>query len=154
MNKKPHLDLTEDEISSLTSVIANGELSAKVFRRVTALLELSRGKSLTEVSQTLNIARQTIGIWRDNYQATKLDSLFDKPRSGRPARISGKQRARVTALACSAPPEGHARWSLRLLADKAVELGYVESISHNAVGEILKKTLSSRISGKLGALAK
>jgi hypothetical protein len=67
--------------------------------------------------------------------------LFDQPRSGRPPEIDGAQRAKVTALACSDPPAGYARWSLRLLADKAVELAYVEHISHTQVAEILKKTI-------------
>lgn len=140
MNKKHHLNLSDEEISCLTSLIAKGELSVKVFRRATALLELSRGKTLTEVAETLNTTYQTVSIWRDNYKESKLDSLLDKERTGRPVLISGEQRAQVTALACSTPPEGHTRWSLRLLADKAVELSLVESISHNAVKEILKKT--------------
>ena len=59
--------------------------------------------------------------------------------------IDGQQRAKITALACSEPPEGYGQWSLRLLADKAVELGYVEEISHTAVRKILKKTNSNRI---------
>ena len=71
--------------------------------------------------------------------------LQDKPRSGRPVQIDGIQRAQITALACSTPPEGYARWSLRLLADKAVELGFVEHLSHNHTGQILKKTNSNRI---------
>ncbi len=145
MNKKQHLSLSDNEISSLTSLIANGKLPAKVFRRATAVLELSRGKSLMEVAETLNVTYQTVSIWRDNYKESRLDSLFDKERAGRPVSISGEQRARLTALACSTPPAGYARWSLRLLADKAVELGYLKSISHNGVGEILKKTNSNRI---------
>jgi hypothetical protein len=79
--------------------------------------------------------------------------LRDRPRSGRPARIDGTQRARITALACSTPPEGHARWSLRLLAGKLVELGYVEAISHNQVGKILKKTRSRPTARRRGAWA-
>lgn len=66
-------------------------------------------------------------------------ALHDKPRSGKPARISGESRAKITALACSTAPEGRARWTLRLLADKAVEFGIVEAISHNTVKEVLKK---------------
>jgi hypothetical protein len=66
--------------------------------------------------------------------------LEDQPRSGRPIQISGEQRAKITALACSKPPEGYARWNLRLLADKVVELGYCEAISHTEVANILKKT--------------
>ena len=67
-------------------------------------------------------------------------ALTDKPRSGAPPKFKGQSRAAVTALACSDPPEGHARWTLRLLADKLVELERVDSISHKTVGEILKKT--------------
>ncbi len=79
------------------------------------------------------------------YLADGLDAaLTDKSRSGRPTTIDGLARAKITALACSAAPPGHAHWTLRLLADKAVELDIVEHISHNAVKEILNKTRSSR----------
>jgi transposase len=124
----------------LTSLISSGQLPAKVFRRATALLELSRGKSLVEVAQTLSVTYQTVASWRDSYHEHGLGALQDKERSGRPIRIDGAQRAKITALACSTPPEGRARWSLRLLADKAVELGYCERLSHHAVKEVLKKT--------------
>jgi len=70
--------------------------------------------------------------------------LYDQPRTGRPVEITGAQRAKITALACSQAPAGHAGWTLRLLADKAVELELIEHGSHNAVKEILKKTNSSR----------
>jgi hypothetical protein len=66
--------------------------------------------------------------------------LADQPRPGRPIKISGEQRAKITALACSEPPEGYERWNLRLLANKVVELGYCEHISHTEVADILKKT--------------
>lgn len=140
MNTKQHLNLTDAEINSLTALVSGGHLRANVFRRATALLELARGKSLVEVARTLNTTNQTVAAWRDNYLTRGLDGLQDKPRSGRPVVIDGKQRAKITALACSAPPPGYARWALRLLADKAVELEYCEHLSHNAVKEILKKT--------------
>ncbi|MCA1626503.1 MAG: helix-turn-helix domain-containing protein [Acidobacteria bacterium] len=140
MNKKHHLELSDAEISSLTSLLSGGQLPAKLFRRATALLELARGKSLAQVATTLGVTYQTIAAWRDTYFERGLDALYDKARSGRPVRINGKQRAKITALACSTPPEGRARWSLRLLADKAVELGYCDHVSHNAVSGILKKT--------------
>jgi transposase len=89
----------------------------------------------------LQVSRQTIFNVKRRYLQNELDAaLFDKARSGRPIRIDGAQRAKITALACSAPPEGHARWTLRLLADKAVELQLCTAVSHNAVKEILKKT--------------
>ena len=140
MNTKHHLELSNAEHSSLTALLSGGQLPAKVFRRATALLELSRGKSLTEVATMLSVTYQTVAAWRDNYHARGLEALHDTARSGRPVRLDGKQRAKITALACSTPPEGRARWSLRLLADKAVEFGYCASVSHNAVSGILKKT--------------
>jgi transposase len=140
MNTKQHLQLTDAEVNALTALVSGGHLSAKVFRRATALLELARGKSLVDVARTLNTTNQTVAAWRDNYRVRGLDALQDQPRSGRPVVIDGQQRAKITALACSTPPPGHARWSLRLLADKAVELEYCEHLSHNAVKEILKKT--------------
>src|SRR5215216_1507630 len=140
MTKRQQLELSDAERSSLTSLISSGRLPAKVFRRATALLELSRAKSLAEVAQTLSVTYQTVAAWRDSYHERGLDALHDQARSGRPIRIDGAQRAKITALACSTPPAGRARWSLRLLADRAVELGYCESLSHNAVKEVLKKT--------------
>ncbi len=140
MNTKQHLNPTDTEINALTTLVSSGRLPAKVFRRATALLELARGKSLVEVARTLDTTHQTVAAWRNNYRTRGLDSLQDRPRSGRPIVIDGTQRAKITALACSTPPAGHARWSLRLLADKAVELEYCAHVSHNAVKEILKKT--------------
>jgi transposase len=70
-------------------------------------------------------------------------ALKEKPRTGRPPKITGEIEAKLTLLACSQPPEGQARWTLRLLADRLVELGYLDSISHVAVGKRLKKTKSS-----------
>jgi putative transposase len=140
MKHKHHLELSNAEVSSLTSLLSSGQLPAKVFRRATALLELSRGKSLRQVAATLGVTYQTVAVWRDTYSERGLDALHDKARSGRPVRLDGKQRAKITALACSTPPEGRARWSLRLLADKVVELGYCDRVSHNAVSGVLKKT--------------
>jgi transposase len=89
----------------------------------------------------LHVSLQTIFNVKRRYLSEGFEAaLFDKARSGRPVRIDGTQRAKITALACSAPPAGYARWSLRLLADKAVELQLCEAVSHNAVKEILKKT--------------
>jgi len=80
--------------------------------------------------------------------------LNDKPRPGRPIGLSGEDRAKITALACSDPPAGYARWSLRLLADKVVELEIVESISFKQVGNILKKMNCSLIGKDNGASEK
>ena len=103
----------------------------------------------------LGVGIATVFNIKRRYLAEGLDAaLHDKPRSGQPCRIDGTARAKITALACSAAPTGHARWTLRLLADKAIELGFCESISHSTVQEVLKKTGSSHIAKGRGASAR
>jgi transposase len=138
--KKQHVQLTPTDRDYLETLISKGELKARAYRRALGLLELDRGKTYTEVSGTLRVALPTLSIWATQYRERGLKMLNDQPRPGRPIKISGDQRAKITALACSKPPEGYARWHLRLLADKAVELGYCEEISHTEVASILKKT--------------
>jgi len=137
--KKQHVKLRKKDRDYLESLIAKGKLPAKMFKRATALLELDRGKTLQAVAETLGVCYVTVAAWRDNYKEQGLQRLQDAPRSGRPVEISGAQRAKITALACSEAPEGHTRWSLRLLAEKVVELGYCDSISYGQVRKILKK---------------
>jgi transposase len=138
--KKQHIQLSQTDRDYLEKLVGKGELKAKVYKRAIGLLELGRGKTLSGVAQTLNVTHTTVGHWRDSYNQIGLTCLHDQARSGRPIEIDGWQRAKVTALACSQPPVGYGRWTLRLLADKAVELGYSEHLSHTKVSEILKKT--------------
>ncbi len=141
--KKEHVILSEADRTYLQNLIKKGSLPAKTFKRATALLELNRGRTFTEVAAIVGVVIQTVSTWAKKYRDSGLEVLTDKPRPGRPTVIDGLQRAKITALACSQPPEGYERWSLRLLADKAVELELVESISYGEVRLILKKTNSS-----------
>lgn len=141
--QKEHVKLKARDRVYLEELIRKGKQEAKVFRRALGLLELDRGKTHTEVAEVCGVSRQTVISWRDRYEEQGLDCLEDAPRAGRPVRIDGTQRAKITALACSEAPEGHARWSLRLLSEKAVELGYTNELSHTQVGKILKKTNSN-----------
>lgn len=143
--KKQHLTLTETDERYLTEFISKGQAKARVVRRAMALLQLHQGASLQTVADTLKTQHWTVSTWRNKYLKSGLDFLQDKPRSGRPVEIDGAGRAKITALACSEAPAGRAKWSLRLLAEKVVELEFCESISHTEVGKILKKTNSSRI---------
>jgi transposase len=122
--KKEHVKLSDSDRETLTAMLAKGTLKAKAFKRATGLLELDRGKTFKEVSETLNVNYNTVSNWSKSYDRYGIKCLLDKPRSGRPIVIDGEQRAQVTALACRQAPEGHARWDLRLLAGKVVELGY------------------------------
>ena len=96
------------------------------------------------MAEAVGATKQIVSIWAKKYRENGMPGLEDKPIPGRPVTISGADRARITALACSEAPEGHGQWSLRLLAEKAVELEYAEHISHMHVGRILKKTNSNR----------
>jgi len=138
--KKQHVSLSDVDRSYLESLVTKGKLTAKKFKRATALLELNRGKTYQAVAETLGISHVTVSSLCKNYQKQGLKCLEDAPRSGRPVVIDGKQRAKITALACSEAPEGHARWTWRMLADKVVELGFCDEISHTQIGKILKKT--------------
>jgi putative transposase len=137
--EKRHLKLRAKDKAALESLLSKGSLPVKVVKRVMSLLELDRGKSFDAVAKTLGVCYQSVSSWCIRYKEEGLSMLWDAHRSGRPVEIDGSQRAKITALACSHPPEGYARWSLRLLADKVVELGYCEHLSHNEAGKILKK---------------
>lgn len=97
------------------------------------------------IAEILQLSVATVYNLQRRYLEEGLEiTLNEKPRSGKPPVISGQMKARITALACSAAPDSRARWTLRLLADKAVELGIVNSISYKTCGEILKKTNFNR----------
>lgn len=152
--RKQHVQLSQADRQRVEFLLSKGKVKAKVFKRATALLELDRGKTYTAVAETVQLTKQTVSTIAKKYRAEGLTCLEDKPRSGRPIGIDGQQRAKVTALACSDPPAGYGRWSLRLLADKLVELEYCPAISHTQVRLILKKTNLSLTSNEVGALAK
>lgn len=113
--------------------------------RARVLNLLHRGQHPNDIAATLSLSVPTVFNIKRRYLEEGFDAaLQEKPRSGKPRRIDGEARAKITALACSEAPEGHTRWTLRLLADRAVLLGFVDSISHNAVRQVLKKTSSDR----------
>jgi putative transposase len=137
--KKQHVQLIQEDREYLERLTIKGKLAAKIYRRALGLLELDRGQTYTAVSKMLKVTIPTISNWATLYKENGLQVLQDQPRAGRPIEIDGNQRAKITALACSQPPEGYAQWNLRLLADKVVELEYCEHISHTEVAHILKK---------------
>ncbi len=121
---KQHIQLSEEDHKRLQLLISKGKLKARIYKRAIALLELSRGKTFTSVAKTVGVTNQSISTWATKYKEEGLQCLLDKPRSGRPIKFDGAERAKITALACSEAPEGHKRWTLRLLAEKVVGLEY------------------------------
>ena len=148
--RKNHLKLNEQEHRYLTGLTTAGQSKARKIRRARTLLLLHEGKTMTGVSEILDFSYPSVLGLKKKFLESGLKCLEEKCRAGRPPIIDGRQRAGITALACSTPPPGYARWSLRLLADRVVQLNLVEAISHNQIGILLKKTNFSRISRRRG----
>lgn len=124
----------------LERIVRRGKHKSREILRANILLRLTEGKTVGEIVEFYGVTSVTVYKIKTKYnQGGIKEALFEKERSGRPPGLSGEQRAKITALACSNPPEGRGQWSLRLLADKAVELEYVEDISYEEVRRILKK---------------
>lgn len=149
MGQKKHkypVRLTAEERANLNRLTVQGKIQVRKLNRVKILLladeNHSQGhKTDKEIAEKLEVGTATIERIRRAYvEGGVAGALSEKPRSGRPPTISGKARATITALACSSVPEGYARWTLRLLAEKVVELEILDQISYTTVGEILKKT--------------
>ena len=150
MPKKYRVELTKAQREQLETLTSSGTIKVRKYKRARVLLltdEAHKGgrKSDEEIKERVNISLPTIQRIRRRFVEEGLEAaLNERPRPGKPKTFSGEQRAQITALACSEPPEGHTRWSLRLLADKLVELELVDSISHVTVQDVLKKTNFNR----------
>jgi len=148
MGKHTHIELTSEERTELEKLIRTGNAPARTHTRARILLlsDRSQGQKRTdqEVADAVLCSKSTVINVRQRFLSGGLQAaLYDKGWPGAPPKFTGDVEAKVTMLACSDPPAGAARWTLRLLADKMVELGYVDSISHVTVGELLKKTKSN-----------
>jgi transposase len=140
--------LTKDERKNLLSLINKGKAAAKKLTHARILLEADEGnlerKPQTDeaIAQLLHVSYKTVKRVRKQLVEDGLESALQrKPHSGKkPHKINGDEEARLIALCCSNPPEGRCRWTLKLLANKLVELEIIESISPSTVGRVLKKT--------------
>ena len=129
-----------------------GVRPARAVRRAQALLALATGIGQQAAGTAVGLSRQAVSQVRQRYKAGGWQAaLAEAPRRGGPVHVDGPQRAALTALACTPAPVGHSRWTLRLLADKAVELALVETISHETVRQLLKKTSYSPTASSTGA---
>jgi transposase len=144
MSQKNHrIKLSEHERQYLQKIVESGKDKArKITRsRILLLADEAKGKTDEEISDALNVCLATIFNIRRRYCMAGLEhAISESARSGQPPKFEGKTMAKITAIACSRPPEGYARWSLRLLADHIIELDIVETISYQSVRNILKKT--------------
>jgi transposase len=142
--KKYLVDLTEQEKLELEKLLKSGSHHSRKLTRVRILLLANDGKTDNEIVKALQTARPTVERTRKRFVEEGLDCLQEKLRHGARPRLDERQRAHLIAIACSPSPHGFARWTLKLLADKAVELGFVDSIAKETVRNVLKKTSLSR----------
>jgi transposase len=157
--KKYVVELTEDERQRLHKLISAGSAPARMLNRARILLKADAGKHAEgeplldrEIAPMLETSTATVQRVRERFCRQGLDAALERSAPERVYRrcFDGRTEARLIALACSEAPEGRERWSMRLLADKAVELGIVQSVSHETVRKTLKKTNFAPTSPRAG----
>ena len=152
MKKKYPVILSQTERDDLKRLIATGTAPARKLTHARILLkadESTEGASWVDekVADAVEVSQPTVARVRRQYFEEGLEAALNRrpPKREYHRKLDGEQEARLVALACSQPPEGHARWSLRMLADRLVELQIVEDVSYQTVRRTLKKTRSSPI---------
>ena len=145
------IELSDQDKAELIDIITKGKSPARTILRANILLasdrQSERYMTVSEISKVYHTTPTTVQTVRTSYCEKGLEATINRKKRETPpvpAKVTGEVEAHVIALACGEPPEGYSRWTLRLLADKTVELGYIESISHVTISTILKKMNLSR----------
>lgn len=145
-----HVVLTEEERAHLRTLVGSGIAPARMLTRARILLKADHGDggpgwSDAAIAGALDVHPATVQRIRRQFVTEGLTATLERKRPDRvyERTLDGRGEAQLIALACSAPPDGHAQWSLRLLADELVRLETVETISYETVRQTLKKTISS-----------
>ena len=140
------IELSDQDKAELIDIVTKGKSPARTILRANILLASDRRNerymTVSEISKAYHTTPTTVQTVRTSYCERGLEATINRKKRETPpvpAKVTGEVEAHVIALACGEPPEGYSRWTLRLLADKAVELGYIESISHVTISTILKK---------------
>ncbi len=149
-HKTYRVTLTVDERAMLHDLVASGAAPARTLTHARILLkadESTKGPGWTDaaICTALDVGSATVARVRQRFVEESLDAALHRrpPRRDYSHLVDGACEAHLVALTCSSPPEGQNRWTLRLLADKLVELAYIDAISHETVRQVLKKTNSS-----------
>lgn len=151
---KWQIELIENDRKALEKYIKTGKRSVKLFNRAKIILALDKSngripKKDTEIAESIGVSRQTVqNVKVDFINAKNVDTFLQRKKRETPPvepKITGDVEAHIIAIACSPVPEGHSKWTLRLIADKCVELQYIDKISHMSVSRVLKKQNSNLI---------
>jgi hypothetical protein len=159
--EKYKVTLTKDEIDELMDIINKGSHTSQKFRTAYILLNCDEGEfadkvTNNQISRILKVGIRTIDRTKKKFVEEGFDAVLERRPTQREyeRKADGDFEAHLIALCCSEPPKGFAKWSLRLLADKVVELKYAESISHETVRRVLKKRLKTVEGKRVGNPAK
>ena len=152
VREKYGVRLTPEERERLEHLIRAGKSSARVTTRARILLKTDEGWPAPRAAEALDVAEGTVFRIKRRFAEDGLEgALWDRTQVNRYRKLDDRGEAHLIALACSSPPDGHGRWTLRLLAGKVVELGLASSMSHEGVRQRLKKTPSSHGRRRSGA---
>lgn len=143
--RKERLELTEPERQKLQGMVRKGENKARVITRARLLLLSDQGWGDQKVADALQIGRATVERIRRRATREGVETaLVDRPRPGQKRKLNAKQEARLVAIACSDPPLGQKRWTVRLLMEEILQQQMIDRISFETVRRVLKKTMSNR----------
>ncbi|MFI5269289.1 MAG: helix-turn-helix domain-containing protein [Chloroflexota bacterium] len=144
--------LSETDRERLSVFRHRGKANVRTLKRAQVLLKLDAGWTTAAIAAAYAVHPNTVGHVRQRFLSEGLDAvLSDRRQERRRHALSGPQQAHLIAIACSAAPEGHDHWTLRLLAGKAVELGFVEKVAPETIRALLRRTSSSRGNTSSGA---
>lgn len=145
MTRPPQpIHLSDEEKHYLETFVSQGKRSARAIKRAHVLLQRHAGQRPHQSAESAGVSLGTVYNVCRRYRAEGVvAALAEKPRSGQPAKLTLRQQAELTVLACSEPPDGRARWTVRLLRDQAVELKLVDEVGRETIRQFLKKTNSS-----------
>jgi len=151
MKRAQQIRLTPDQLAELNKLTKSGSSQARVLTRARIILLAAKGETNQHIALSLQTSLRTVVRTRQRFINEGIPALYERTRPGRVPIITGDIEAKLITLACSAPPDGRARWTLQLLADRMVELGYVEHISDVGVMKRLKKIGLDHGQSKVGA---
>lgn len=148
---KYRVELSREERGILEKMVSKGKASAQLVKRANILLAVDRGEFAdlrwtdAQAAEAYRCSEQTVTNAKRDLVEEGFERAMSRKKRTRPGnvKIDGEAEAKIVAMTCTDPPAGHARWTLRLIAEESVGRGYVESISHVAIGDLLKKTSSS-----------
>jgi transposase len=138
--KRITISLRREEVEFLRRIVSKGRRSVREVRRANILLLANKGKESKEIAEVLEVHRSTVAEVKKRYVAGGLQkALKDKPRPGQPRKYTEKHEAEIIAMACSSPPEGRKRWTIRLLMEEARKRSGFETINRESIRLVLKK---------------